>query len=233
MHPLDNPIWQSLNTVHAKFARTSGDARKFLAEVSVLAAFPEPSPENYASLASLVASGERVALFLQDPPDQPVGWAVRDRFPLLQMVYEKRALPEIDSNGVGLTPLTEEDVPEMLALTKLTKPGPFNQRTHEMGEYLGIRNAGTLAAMAGERLRIPGYTEISAVCTHPDHLGLGYATVLLKTLMKRISSRSEVAFLHVRAGNVRPIQLYERLGFTQRRLLHCSVICKDESASRE
>ena len=112
----------------------------------------------------------------------------------------------------------------MLALTKLTMPGPFGARTREMGDYFGIRGAGTLAAMAGERLRLPGYTEISAVCTHPDHLGRGYASALMEMLMERICSRGELPFLHVRSENARAIQVYERLGFRIRASLHYVVL---------
>jgi predicted GNAT family acetyltransferase len=112
----------------------------------------------------------------------------------------------------------------MLALTKLTKPGPFGARTHEMGDYFGIRSAGILAAMAGERLRLPGYTEISAVCTHPDHLGCGYASGLMEMFMERICSRGELPFLHVRSENARAIQVYERLGFRKRTSLHYVVL---------
>jgi predicted GNAT family acetyltransferase len=132
------------------------------------------------------------------------------------------------SNGTCSSPefirLTQSDVPEMMALTKLTKPGPFGARTHEMGDYFGIRDAGALAAMAGERLRLPGYTEIRAVCTHPDHLGHGYASALMAMLMDRIRSRDELPFLHVRPENLRAIQVYERLGFTKRASLHYVVL---------
>ena len=120
--------------------------------------------------------------------------------------------------------LTHSDVPEMQALAQLTKPGPFGARTHEMGDYLGIRSAGILAAMAGERLRLPGYTEISAVCTHPHHLGHGYASALMGELMNRIRNRRELPFLHVRPENTRAIQLYERLGFKQRASFYYAVL---------
>jgi predicted GNAT family acetyltransferase len=226
MHSLDNPIWQALTTNHAHFAETCNSARRFLPEVSVLAAFSEPTPRNYNSLASLVKPEERVGVFLEAAPDPPLTWTVIETGPLFQMVYEKRSPPELVSNGTGLIPLTNADVPEMLALTKLTKPGPFNSRTHEMGDYLGIRSAGTLAAMAGERLRLPGYTEISAVCTHPEHLGHGYATALMRILMERICSRDEVPFLHVRCENTRAVQLYERLGFRKRVTMRYAVIRK-------
>ena len=230
MHPLDNPIWQALTTTHAGFAETCNAARKFPHEVSVLAGFPEPTPENYHSLAALLSPDERVGLFLQEPPAPPAPWTVVSTGPLLQMLCENRSFPSPapPSNGVRsnpeFIPLTQADVPEMLALTKLTKPGPFGARTHEMGDYFAIRSAGTLAAMAGERLRLPGYTEISAVCTHPDHLGHGYASALMGELMNRICSRGELPFLHVRTENVRAIQVYQRLGFTKRASLHYVVL---------
>jgi hypothetical protein len=132
MHPLDNPIWQSLNTSHAHFAATCGLARRFPSEVSVLGGFAEPSPEHYASMASLLAPGERIGLFLPDPPDPPPGWTVVSTGPLIQMVYSKsrESVPMNRSRANEFVPLTKADVPEMLALTKMTKPRPFNARTH-------------------------------------------------------------------------------------------------------
>jgi ribosomal protein S18 acetylase RimI-like enzyme len=230
MHPLDNPIWQALTTTHAGFAETCNSARKFPREVSMLAGFPEPAPENYASLAALLSPDERVGLFLQESPDPPAPWVVVISGPMLQMLCENRSASSsaLRSNTVRsnpeFIPLTQADVPEMLALTKLTKPGPFGTRTHEMGNYIGIRREGTLAAMAGERLRLPGYTEISAVCTHPDHLGHGYATALIGILMEQIRDRGELPFLHVRSENIRAIQVYERLGFTKHAPLHYAVL---------
>jgi ribosomal protein S18 acetylase RimI-like enzyme len=230
MHPLDNPIWQALTSTHSGFAQSSNRARKFPREVSMLAGFSEPSPENYHSLAALASPDERVGLFLPEPPDPPAPWMVVSSVPLLQMLSENRgsSAPVLGPNRVRPTPqfisLTGADVPEMLALTKLTKPGPFAARTLEMGDYFGIRRAGTLTAMAGERLRLPGYTEISAVCTHPDSLGQGYASALIEMLMDRIFSRRELPFLHVRSENVRAIQVYERLGFTKRAWLHYLVL---------
>jgi ribosomal protein S18 acetylase RimI-like enzyme len=234
MHPLDNPIWQALSTTHAGFAQTCNSARKFPREVSVLAGFSEPTPENYASLASLLNPGETIGLFLQAPPDPPPAWTIVSTGPLVQMLYDHSSSRGADgkefrsgkvrSDQPEFIPLTHADVPEMLTLTQLTKPGPFGERTHEMGDYFGIRSAGTLAAMAGERLRLPGYTEISAVCTHPDHLGRGYASTLMEMLMERICGRGELPFLHVRSDNLRAIQVYERLGFRKRTSLHYAVL---------
>jgi predicted GNAT family acetyltransferase len=125
-----------------------------------------------------------------------------------------------------LIELTEADAPEMLALTELTHPGPFGKRTGELGLYLGIRREGRLAAMAGERLRMPGYTEVSAVCTHPDYQGQGFAAVLVAAVVARMRRRSERPFLHVRPENKRAIELYQRLGFTIRRQFNLTVLRK-------
>src|SRR5262249_46305134 len=153
-----------------------------------LAGFAEPTTENYASLASLFDTGETIRLFLQSPPAPPPGWTIGTTGPLLQMIYANDLAASAPPTDVQpqFVRLGQADVPEMLALTRLTIPGPFNERTHEMGDYFGIRQGGILAAMAGERLRIPGYTEISAVCTHPDYLGRGYASALIRILVERI-----------------------------------------------
>ena len=112
----------------------------------------------------------------------------------------------------------------MLELTTLTKPGPFGPRTHELGTYIGIRDGARLAAMAGERLKVPGFTEVSAVCTHPDFLGRGYAGILMSKVMQGVRERGETPFLHVREDNTRAIGLYERLGFTTRHKGHFAVL---------
>ncbi len=114
----------------------------------------------------------------------------------------------------------------MIELTAMTKPGPFSTRTHELGTYLGIRLENKLVAMSGERLKVPGLTEVSAVCTHPDHLGKGYARILMAEVMRRIRERGETPFLHSRQDNLRAVELYKRLGFRERKLGHFAVLRK-------
>jgi predicted GNAT family acetyltransferase len=125
--------------------------------------------------------------------------------------------------------LSATDSPEMRELTALTKPGPFGPRTHELGYYVGIRDGGKLVAMAGERMKVPGYTEVSAVCTHPDHLGKGYAATLMTEIMRSIRARGEKPFLHVRGDNSRAIAIYERLGFQKRWEGHYAVLRRKDS----
>jgi predicted GNAT family acetyltransferase len=227
MHPLDNVIWKALTTRQAEFAESFGQARRFIPEVSPVAAFREPTPEGYESLAGLVGTRATVGLFLDAPYESRAGWILVAGAPMPEMVYEGDGVPSPSPSDPEIIELGAADVPSMMELTALTKPGPFNKRTHELGTYLGIRRNGKLVAMAGERLKVPGYTEVSAICTHPEHTGHGYARILTTEVMRRIRSRGETPFLHVRQDNVRAIELYQRLGFRQRALLHFAVLRKD------
>ena len=150
-------------------------------------------------------------------------WTLLELVPMPQMIYTPCKLPP---RATEFIELTAADAPEMLALATLTKPGPFGARTGELGDYIGIRRDGKLAAMAGERLRAPGFTEVSAVCTHPDHLGHGYATGLMVEVMQRILARGETPFLHVRGQNRRAIDLYRRLGYTERHIFQLAILRK-------
>ena len=242
MHPLDNIIWKALTTRQAEFAESFNQARRFTPEVSPLAAFSESTPEGYEALAGLVNPQATIGLFLEEPYQPHAGWSFIAGAPMPEMVYEGNGIPQsaasLRSAGRPRRPspqgqdpeiveLGTADVPEMMALTAHTKPGPFGKRTHELGTYQGIRRDGKLAAMAGERLKIPGYTEVSAVCTHPENTGHGYARILMAEVMQRILDRGETPVLHVRQDNVRAIELYQRLGFNQRVLLHFAVLRKD------
>ena len=224
MHPLDNVIWRALTTSQAHLAEGQASARKFHRKVSLLGGFTEPGINGYESLAALVVNDERIGLFLEQAPRPPDGWSIVSSVPLLQMEAGDGELDRHQS--FPFVQLGSTDVPEMMALTRLTKPGPFGERTHEMGHYFGIRQDAKLIAMAGERLRIPGYTEISAVCTHPGHLGRGLARALINLLMQRIRDRGERPFLHVRPYNRRAAELYERMGFRRRVLLQYAVLTK-------
>jgi len=228
MHSLDNPIWQALTTAQARLSEGDGIARRFQREVSILGACAEPTDKAFYSLAGLLKTGDRIGLFLEAPPQHLSALKITSAVPLLQMVHLK---DQVEANGeqthkLEIMQLGSSDVTDMLTLTALTKPGPFNKRTIEMGDYFGIRDGDKLVAMAGERLHFPGLTEISAVCTHPDHLGRGYARRLVLYLMRKIYDRGEKPCLHVRPENRRAVELYERLGFAKSKLSQYVILSR-------
>jgi predicted GNAT family acetyltransferase len=159
-------------------------------------------------------------------PVLPTRWTVVRKIDSTQMVRDTQTAAPVEHN---FEELNISDVDEMLALVELTKPGPFLKRTPELGSYLGIRQAGKLVAMAGERLKPYGYTEISAVCTHPGYRGRGYASSLVSILIQRITKRNEIPFLHVRTENVDAIRVYEKLGFKTRRIVNIAVVKNNHS----
>lgn len=225
-HPLDNVVWTALTTRQACLAQSYDQSRRFLHEVSTIAAFLEPNDRGWDSLTRLVDPGQVVTLALREPYQPRPGWKLLLAIPMPQMVFQAGAsqLCQCPIPDVHITELGAKDVPDMLELTALTKPGPFGKRTHELGRYVGIRHNGKLIAMAGERMKVPGYTEVSAVCTHPDYTGRGYARMLMDDVMQRILDRGETPFLHVRGDNVHAIALYEGIGFVRRVLSHLAVL---------
>jgi predicted GNAT family acetyltransferase len=207
MHPLDRPVWATLTTHHAVLAEGDTFARRFQRDVNLWAATRDDSPEAHAALAELVKPGETI--FIADVADLviPPGFVkVKDAVGV-QMVAPRGTRFEAPRDDIVM--LTDDDAPQMLALATLTEPGPFLARTHAMGTFRGIRIDGRLAAMAGERMRFPGYTEVSGVCTHPDFRGRGYARRLSATVAAHIVARGEQAFLHAWKSNHAAISLYE------------------------
>jgi predicted GNAT family acetyltransferase len=227
-HALDNVIWQALTTRQTQFAESSGIARRFIPEIGPLAGLREPSAEGFESLAALLAPQATISLFLAEPYRDRPGWTVVGGAPLLQMTRENIQSPPRPSlhPSTTIVELEKADVSQMVALTELTKPGPFLQRTHELGRFVGIRQGDKLVAMSGERLKVPGFTEVSAVCTHPQHTGRGYAGVLMAEVMRHIMARNETPFLHVREDNGGAIALYEKLGFRSRVRAHYAILRK-------
>jgi ribosomal protein S18 acetylase RimI-like enzyme len=213
MHPLDNPVLRSLTGPHAGLARIQGRAARYPADTSPFCALPaEPDAADWADAARLVGPGE-VVLFPVLRAAPPPDWKVLGLGEGVQFVADTLdARP--DDEAVTLGPA---DVPDMLRLAERTKPGPFLRRTIELGTYLGIRRDGELVAMAGERLRPPGWTEISAVCTDPAWRGHGFASRLTLAVAAGIIARGDAPFLHAIATNVTAIRLYKELGFTHRR----------------
>jgi len=214
-HPLDRAAWSALNNRHAPFAVVRGGARRYDPAYGVFAAVGDRSDASLAGLAALVAELGDVALLEADPPTPPPGLAVMSQDLGVQMVAPRLTPgPRLD---IEILALDEADAPAMRALTALTEPGPFFARTHQLGDFVGVKIDGELVAMAGERMKPEGFTEVSGVCTHPDHRGRGFAGALMRHVATRILARGEMPFLHAYASNRGAIALYETLGFTLRR----------------
>ncbi len=213
-HPLDTPIWSALTTRHAPLAQGGALARRYPAQISPLAALAAAEPANLAALAALVEQDDEVGVFQPRELVLPGEWEMLRAARITQMVHDGRApLPEGD---VDARPLGAADVADMLALVELTQPGPFRTRTIELGRFVGIRDRGRLVAMAGERMWVDGYREVSGICTHPDVRGRGHARALTARVVNRMFAAGETPFLHVLSANERAIELYRALGFVQR-----------------
>jgi ribosomal protein S18 acetylase RimI-like enzyme len=223
---LDNPVWHALSTEQSALAQGNGLAKRFPLDVAPFGGLIDQSGAAYHALEETLP-GAVTALALDSEPVLPTNWEMVHSGEMYQMICETPA--GLKDNQI-FRELTKTAVPQMLALTKLTEPGPFLPRTIELGAYLGIFDAGSLVAMAGERLHLTGFTEISAVCTHPQYRGRGYGIALLSALISRITQRGETPFLHVRMGNLTAVRLYEKLGFHIRAQLHLAII-KHRTAS--
>jgi ribosomal protein S18 acetylase RimI-like enzyme len=219
----DNPAYASLCGAHARLAQVRGRVRRYPDDVAPFLAMPSPpSAQDWQDAAGLVAPGAYVA-GRYDATALPEGWRAVQSFDLVQMVEER--VTGVDC--ADAIPLGAADVPEMLELVAQTEPGPFLRRTVELGRYLGIRRDGALVAMAGERFHLDGWTEISAVCTKPDHRGQGLASQLMGALIAGIQRRAERAFLHVMNTNTGAIRLYEELGFRVRQTATLTVLTRE------
>jgi ribosomal protein S18 acetylase RimI-like enzyme len=226
---LDNPAWWALTGDQRGLGRVGTLAARFHPEVSPFGSFDgRPTESHWNEMAHLNQPGHAVAFIsvgegLHVPTP---GWVVSWESAGVQMVSGP-ALEGASVNDGPADPVVSlgvGDVPEMLALVAEARPGPFSVRTVEFGGYVGVRRNGRLVAMAGQRLRPPGFTEISAVATHPDHRRQGLAEVLVRSVAAGILGRGETPFLHVAAGNDNAIRLYEALGFTIRRTVWFSVV---------
>ncbi|MGC0385692.1 GNAT family N-acetyltransferase [Streptomyces sp. SAI-129] len=216
---LDDPVGQSLGGRHAHLARRLGGSATYLPGVATFSSVsPGPGAKDWADLAELLGPGAFADMF-SCPALPPSDWEPVFSLAGRQMIWPGDGLPEPPGSGADarVVELDADSVPEMLDLVARTEPGPFWPRTRELGTYLGLRVDGTLVAMAGERLRPPGWTEISAVCTAPEARGQGHAARLVGALAARVLARGERPFLHVAETNAGAITLYERLGFKTRR----------------
>jgi predicted GNAT family acetyltransferase len=222
-HILDQPILAALTTRHKVHAQGGPHALRYAPDISPFAAAADESAEALAALGDLVPADGNTIVLRAGRQAVPPGIVADQVVEAVQMAAFKLAPLKHD---FAFEELTDKDVPEMMELTTLTKPGPFRLQTLRFGGYIGIRQEGRLVAMAGQRLQVPGYTEVSAVCTHPDFRGRGFGSHLMLVVGQRIRSRGETPFLHAFAANKDAIRLYEALGFVHRSSITVTVLAR-------
>jgi ribosomal protein S18 acetylase RimI-like enzyme len=221
---LDNAVWHALLGPHATLAERLGQSARYPSSVGVFSGLPDDATAAspaWDDLATLVGPGA-VAVLFRAEIDAPPRWEVEGRVPGLQMVWDDAAAAPVGApDAIELGP---DDVDDMLELVARTKPGPFARETIDLGTYLGVREDGRLIAMAGERMRLAGATEVSAVCTDVEHRGRGLAAALVGELVRAMLRRGDRPFLHATSTNERAISVYEQLGFRTRRHVDAAIL---------
>lgn len=221
--PLDNPVWHALTGPHAHLASGNDAVLRYPSDVTMFYGVPDPLGRGVTAIADVAAPGDVAVLMSTGEVIAPNSWV-----PIYRGLFHQMVCTTVTpAAGMGDTTATvrlgSDDVDDMLALVALTEPGPFLARTHTLGTYIGARENGRLVAMAGQRMRVQGATEVSAVCTHPDARGRGYAAHLVSQLASDINDAGERAFLHVSVDNTAARAIYERVGFTTRALITIQV----------
>jgi ribosomal protein S18 acetylase RimI-like enzyme len=222
-HPLDRPAWSTLTDGWAPLAQGDGRALRIEPDHGPFAAPADFTPGNIEALRSLPRADGELWLVETAPLPPLPGLDILREADVTQMAAETITPGEPDFE---VEVLGEADAPEMLALATLTRPGPFLTKTHRLGRFIGVKQDGRLVAMAGERMRMPRFAEVSGVCTHPDHRGRGYAAGLMRLVARRMLERGETPFLHAYASNEGAIGLYESLGFRARCTVRLTVVVR-------
>lgn len=221
---LDNPVWEALSNRQSHFNRGSGVLKYFPSDVAPFIGLKHWDQKDLDELNDHIPADRTFSVLIAKKVSLPPSFEIIFSTPLYQM-YCPVLKPVIDTN-INIRSLRDEDIPMMLELTAMTKPGPFYERTIDFGNYIGIFDNDNLVAMAGDRLSIDGYTEVSAICTHPEQLGKGYASYLITKAANRVIQEGDTPFLHVRADNLRAIEVYKKMGFQIRADIYFAIFRK-------
>jgi predicted GNAT family acetyltransferase len=222
-HVLDRPIWNALGTRHASLAEGGTLARRYPASIAPFAATESEDEESLHALAELAPNGETLLLLMADPIVTPSDFVTTTAASAVQMIGGRRLYQVTDER---IEQLSQADAAAMLDLATLTKPGPFSLRALELGDFWGVKMNGRLVAMAGERMKQPGYTELSGVCTHPDMRGKGLGRLLSLYVADKIVARGDQPYLHAYETNRAAITLYKSIGFSFRSGINVAAVAR-------
>jgi ribosomal protein S18 acetylase RimI-like enzyme len=223
-HALDRPVWSALTTRQAALAEGGELAKRFPPAIIPFAAARDDSAEALHALAALARPGEDMLFVQADAIVLPPGFVAAITASGVQMILKR---PPAKVSDPRIEPLSESDAAEMLQLATLTKPGPFTLRAQALGAFFGVKIGGRLAAMAGERMKQEGLSELSGVCAHPDFRGRGLARLLSIFVTHRILERGETPYLHAYATNEAAIRLYESIGFELRTMMNVAMVRRE------
>lgn len=224
-HVLDRPVWSALSSRHLAFAEGDSLARRYRPAIVPFAATAADDADSLNALGKLIPPGEAAVLVQADEITLPAEISTISTATLVQMIAARPTEPVSDGR---IRQLTKDDASEMLALASLTKPGPFTLEALSLGDFWGVRIGGRLAAMAGERMKQPGHSELSGVCTHPDFRGGGLARLLSLFVAGRVAARGELPYLHAYESNAAAVRLYETIGFRLRSTMNMAVVQRAE-----
>ncbi|MFC0774818.1 GNAT family N-acetyltransferase [Terrimonas alba] len=222
---LDNPAWYSLAEIHRHFAISNPGIKRYRQDIVSFLAFDHSKPEAFNHLDQLAEPNESFFI-IGDFPPLPANYSIVSKLPCEQMICP--GLINTPAMTATIEKLGEADEAQMLSLINLVQPGYFLPGTRLMGNYVGIRHNGELVAMAGERMKMSGLTEISAVVTHPSFTGRQYAQQLVAHIARKNIEAGIIPFLHVAATNERAIAIYRRVGFIRRRMIDFSKIKREK-----
>jgi ribosomal protein S18 acetylase RimI-like enzyme len=221
--PLDRPVWHALNGRQEHLCIAQGAAVRIDPRYGPFAAAYDSGDEAQAALAATLRGPEdRIGVVELEPWRAPPATAVVGGGELVQMVFEGEISG--DHADPRVVRLGEGDAADMAALAGATEPGPWGVSTHRYGDYYGVRIDGRLAAMAGERMLLPGFAEVSGVATWPEYRGQGLAGLLMRRVMRGFADRGDRPFLHCYARNTGAIRLYEAMGFRIRARMALTIL---------
>jgi ribosomal protein S18 acetylase RimI-like enzyme len=212
IHELDNPVWYSLSETQQEFAIDYGSIRFYHPDFCPFGGFTAIDNitdhlDEYATLVeNFFVVGEKPALSNTIK--------LKKELVCLQMVIENKTDFTAKDDIKRLNGKFSND---LFDLVNLVQPGYFKRKTELLGDYYGIFKNDRLIAVTGERMKMNNYTEVSAVVTHPDHTGKGYAQQLVAYTVNKIFNENKTPCLHVAEINTGAIKLYEKLGFKTRR----------------